>query len=108
MRIRRIFKEERKIVFLVMIVYFLGVMVGVANAETIYTVYLKDYDTGRTKVFKSAVICPADSGVYMGKDAECTFPVKNWRLFIPYTSISHISRDAGTTEGSYILKPLKP
>jgi len=31
MNLNRIFKEERKIVFLVMLIYFLGVMVGVTN-----------------------------------------------------------------------------
>ena len=107
MNLNKIFKKERKIVCLVMIVYFLGVMVGVANAETMYTVYIKN-SSDKGTVFKSNKICWVDHGIYVGKNVECGFGITGWEAFIPYQAISYISKDTETIEELNPLRPVSP
>lgn len=108
MNLNKIFKKERKIVFLVMIVYFLGVMVGVANAEPVYRIYMKNYYGGGTEIFKSHKYCSRDHGIYIGKNIDCGLNVRDWEVFIPYTSFSYMSKENETTEGLNLLKPVSP
>ena len=102
---KNIFKEERKIVFLVMLIYFLGMMVGVANAETVYRIYMKDDDG---IVFESHKYCTRDHGIYIGKDIDCGLSVNRWEVFIPYTSFSYMSKDNETIEKPNPLRLVDP
>ena len=108
MSLNRIFKKERKIVFFVMLIYFLGVMVGVANAETVYRVYMKNYYGGGTEIFKSHKYCSRDHGIYIGKDIDCGLNVRDWEVFIPYTSFSYMSKDNETIEEINPLRLVDP